>query len=427
MFTAKKAGAWLLCLAVSIAIAAVCHSQAFARIAAKVVDHNGEPVQGALVTVTSAEVPSFKHSKKTNKRGQTIVTFTVGTAIYDFTIEMEGYQTLKVEVQPRVGTIEERVFTLSPVGAAVAGDMQAASETPAAPTLASRKVRRYNEGVEAQQEGDLEGAMAMFREAAEIDPEFAPAFTGIATVAMEQGNYREAAEAAERAVTLDPESYRALQLRYDAYRNLGDEAKAAAAAEALRQAGDVTEATARTFREAVEAYQAGDSETAQARFSQALDLDPDLVAAYSNLAQIYMREGEATRAAAMADEVLRRRPGDVSALKVQYEALHQLGDDEGAERALEAVVAADPEWAATALFDHAQELFNANRVEEAGTIAEEILTVRPDHPGSLYLAGLCANSAGDVAAAKAHLEHFLEVAPDHQMAPVARDILKYLQ
>ncbi len=88
---------------------------------------------------------------------------------------------------------------------------------------------------------------------------------------------------------------------------------------------------------------------------------------------------------------------------------------------------ADPEWATTALFDQAQALFNANRIDEAGTIAEEILEVRPDHPGSLYLAGLCANSAGDPAAAKAHLERFLEVAPDSEMAPTAREILKYLQ
>jgi tetratricopeptide (TPR) repeat protein len=417
----------MLCLALILGVAAVGHTQAFTRIAAKVVDQDGEPIEGALVTVTSSEVPSFKHSKMTNKRGLSIVTFAVGAAIYDFTIEMEGYQTLTAEVQPRVGTIEERVFTLSPVGAAVASDTATTVERPAAPTLASRKVRRYNEGVEAQQAGDLEGAMTMFREAAEIDPEFVPAFTGIATVAMEQGNYEEAVKAAEKAVTLDPESYRALQLRYDAYRNLGDETKAAAAANALRQAGDITEATARTFREAVEAFRAGDSETAKARFRQALDLDPELVAAYSNLAQIYLREGDAARAAAMADEVLRRRPDDLPALKVRYDALHQMGDDDAAKSALETVAVADPEWVATALFDHGQELFNANRIKEAGLIFEEILTVRPDHPGSLYLAGLCSNNAGDTAAAKARLEHFLEVAPDNEMVPTAREILKYLQ
>jgi len=427
MYTAKKAGAWLLCLAVTVGVATVCHSQAFTRIAAKIVDQDGEPVKGALVTVTSAEVPSFKHSKKTNKRGLSIVTFAIGTAIYDFTIEMEGYQTVTAEVQPRVGVIEERVFTLSPVGAAVASDTTTTVERPAAPTITSRKVRRYNEGVEAQQAGDLDGAMANFHEAAEIDPEFAPAFTGIATVAMEQGNYEEAAAAAERAVALEPESYRALHLRYDAYRNLGDQAKADAAAKALREAGDISEATSRIFREAVDAFEAGNMGIAKARFHQALDLDPELVPAYANLAQIYNWEGDSERAAAMADEVLERRPDDVAALKIRYNASRRLGDSEAARSALEPLVAADPEWAATALFDQAQALFNANRIEEAGTIAEEILEVRPDHPGSLYLAGLCANSAGDPAAAKAHLERFLEVAPDSEMAPTAREILKYLQ
>ena len=57
-------------------------------------------------------------------------------------------------------------------------------EKPAGPTIGSKKVRRYNEGVEAQQAGDLETAMAKFLEAGEADPEFSPAFTGIATQAF---------------------------------------------------------------------------------------------------------------------------------------------------------------------------------------------------------------------------------------------------
>ena len=427
MYTAKKAGAWLLCLAVTVGVATVGHSQAFTRIAAKVVNQDNEPLKGALVTVTTPEIPSFQFSKKTNKRGQCIVNFSDGTVIYDFLIEMEGYQTLKAEVRPTFGTIDDRVFTLAPAGEDTASTAVTTVEKPSGPTLGSKKLRRYNEGVEAQQAGDLEGAMAKFREAVEADPEFALAFTGIATVAMEQGNYLEAAKAAEKAVTLDPESYRALLLRYDAYRNLGDETKAAAAAKALRQAGDISEATGRIFREAVDAFEAGDMGTAKARFRQALDLDPELAPAYANLAQIYNWEGDSERAAAMADEVLERRPDDVAALKIRYDASIRLGDHDAAATALEPLVAADPEWAATALFDQAQALFNANRIEEAGTIAEEILEVRPDHPGSLYLAGLCANSAGDTTTAAARLEHFLEVAPDSEMAPTAREILKYLQ
>lgn len=427
MFTPQKTGAWILCLVVSLGIATVAGSQEFSRIAAKVVDQDEKPLKGALVTVTTPEIPSFNFSKKTNKRGQCIVNFSDGTVIYDFLIEMEGYQTLKAEVRPTVGTIDDRVFTLAPAGEDVASTAVTKVEKPAGPTVGSKKLRRYNEGVEAQQAGDLEGAMAMFREAAAADPEFAPAFTGIATVAMEQGNYQEAAEAAERAVTLDPERYRALQLRYDAYRNLGDEKKAAAAAKALKEAGDISEATAQTFKEAIEAANTGNLEIAKARFRQALDLDPELVAAYSNLAQIYMWEGDVERAAEMADEVLQRRPDDLPALKIRYQALHRMGDDDAAKSALGKIVAADPEWATSVLFDDAQQLFNTNQFEAARTVFEQILTVQPDHPESHYLAGLCCNSSGDFEGAKLHLTRYLELAPDGQMAPTAREILKYLQ
>jgi len=427
MYTLKKTGAGLLCLAVSIGVAAVGSSQEFSRIAAKVVDQDETPLKGALVTVTTPEIPSFKFSKKTNKRGQCIVNFSDGTVIYDFLIEMEGYQTLKAEVRPTVGTIVDRVFTLALAGEDVASTAVKKVEKPAGPTVGSKKIRRYNEGVEAQQAGDLEGAMAMFRESAAEDPEFAPAFTGIATVAMEQGDYREAVEAAERAVTLDPESYRALQLRYDAYRNLGDEKKAAAAAKALKEAGNIAEATAQTFKEAIEAANTGNLEIAKARFRQALDLDPELVAAYSNLAQIYMWEGDAERAEAMADEVLRRRPDDVPALKIRYRALHRMGDDDAAKSVLGEIAAADPEWATSVLFDDAQQLFNANQFEEARAVFEQILTVQPNHPESHYLAGLSCNSIGDSECAKLHLTRFLELAPDSPMAPTAQEILKYLQ
>jgi len=426
MITQKRTAVWLLCLAVGLGVAAVATSQEFSRIACTVVDENDQPLKEALVTVTSPDLPSFEFSKKTNKRGQCIFNFSDPNISYLFTIELEGYQTVKSKLRPTAGQLEDHVFTLAPLGE-VTRRTVVTTDQPAGPLVGSKAAVRYNQGVELQQAGDLEGAIAKFREAAEADPEFAPAYTGIATVAIEQGDYQEAAEAAERAVSLEPDSYRALQLRYDAYKNLGDEAKATAAAKALRESGDIAEATAQTFREAVEAFEAGDAETAKLRFHQALDLDPELVAAYSNLAQIYLREGHVERAGAMAEEVLERRPDDVAALKVRYQALHQTGDDEAATAALEAVAAADPEWATSALYDHAQDLFNANRYDEARRVLEQILGVRPDHPESHYLLALCCNSSGDFEAARRHFARYLELAPDGAMAPTAREILSYLK
>jgi tetratricopeptide (TPR) repeat protein len=427
MITPQRTGAWLLCLAVGIGTAAVAGSQEFSRIACTVVDENEEPLKGALVTVTSPDLPAFEFSKKTNKRGQCMVNFSDPNISYLFTIELAGYQAVKTRLRPTAGQLDEHVFTLAPIGEAAARTTVVKTEQPAGPMIGSKEAVRYNQGVELQQAGDLDGAKAKFREAAEADPDFAPAYTGIATVAVEQGNYQEAAEAAERAVALEPDDFRALQLRYDAYKNLGDEAKAATAAKALRESGDISEATAQTFREAIEAYEAGDSEVAKLRFHQALELDPELVAAYSNLAQIYMSEGNAARAGAMADEVLGRRPEDLPALKVRYQALHLMGEDDAATSALEAVAAADPTWATSALFEYAQQLFNANQIEEARTMLEQILAVHPDHAESHYVAGLCCNSSGDFDAAKLHFARFLELAPDSEMAPTAREILSYLE
>ena len=84
-------------------------------------------------------------------------------------------------------------------------------------------------------------------------------------------------------------------------------------------------------------------------------------------------------------------------------------------------------WASVRLFEHAQSLFNSNQVGVATGVLEELLAVRPDHPEAHYLMGLCRNNANDPKSARTHLERFLELAPDHQMAPTAREILQYMK
>jgi tetratricopeptide (TPR) repeat protein len=293
--------------------------------------------------------------------------------------------------------------------------------------IGSRHVLLYNEGVETQKSGDLEGALAKFRASLEHNPEFAPSYAAVAMIALEQGSFQEAAEAAEKAIALDPEDYQALRLRWDAYRQLGDQKKADAAAKALRKAGDAAEVANRVFHEGVAAFNRGEVDNAKVSFRQALELDPELVEAYVNLAQIYNLEENAELAAEMAEETLKRMPDSMIALKIRYDARNRLGDEEAAREALDALIAADPEWAGVELYNHAQELFNNNQVAEATSVLQELLAAQPDHAAAHYLLGLCLNNANDLAGAKVHFEKFLELAPDHQMAPTAREILTYLQ
>jgi tetratricopeptide (TPR) repeat protein len=428
MSSRRKSVTYALCLALILGSAVYAGAQAaFTRVACEVVDESDQPLKNAVVTATTSAYPSFKASGKTNKRGKCVISVSDGTVPYNFKVELAGYEPVEVEVLPEVGKVIKRVFKLSLAGQSGASGAVMTAEELEKTRLGSKHVLLYNEGVETQKAGDLDGALAKFRASVEHEPEFAPAHTAIAMIAIEQGSYQEAADSAEKAIALDPEDYQALQLRWDAYRQLGDSKKADDAAKALRKAGDAIEVANRVFHEGVAAFNRGEIDNAKVSFRQALELDPELVEAYVNLAQIYNREGNAQLAAEMAEETLKRNPGSIIALKVRYDARSRLGDNEAAKEALAELIVADPEWAGVALYDHAQELFNSNQIPAATGVLQELLAAKPDHPAAHYLMGLCLNNANDLKNAKIHFERFLELAPDHQMAPTAREILKYIQ
>jgi tetratricopeptide (TPR) repeat protein len=247
----------------------------------------------------------------------------------------------------------------------------------------------------------------------------------LAGIAHQRGQYEEAAAEAEKALELDPADARAMQIRYDAYRLAGDKEKAAEAAQALAQTGALADTARRIFNEAAALYNSGDMAGAKAKFLEAVQLDPNLIQAYSVLAGIYLRENNMAEAGAMATELLERDPENVNALKIKYDTARHLGDSEGAKEALKGLATADPEWVATGLHEVAVELFNGGQQAEAAAAFEEVIEVRPDHPEAHYMLGLCYFNTGDVPAAKEHLTKFLELAPEHQDAPVAREMLKY--
>jgi tetratricopeptide (TPR) repeat protein len=428
MTSPSKSATCALCLALILGSAATADAQAaFTRVACEVVDDSDQPLRKAAITATTSAYPSFKATGKTNKRGKCVISVSDGTVPYTFKVELEGYESVEVEVLPEVGKVIKRVFKLSPAGQSGASGAVMTAEELEKTRLGSKHVLLYNEGVETQKTGDLDGALAKFRASVEHEPSFAPSHTAIAMIAIEQGRFQEAADAAEKAIALDPEDYQALQLRWDAYRQLGDQKKADDAAKELRKAGDAVEVANRVFHEGVAAFNQGEIDNAKVSFRQALELDSELVEAYVNLAQIYNREGNAQLAAEMAEETLKRNPDSMIALKIRYDTRSRLGDSEAAKEALAALIIADPEWAGVALYDHAQELFNSNQIPAATSVLHELLVAQPDHPAAHYLLGLCLNNANDLKNAKIHFERFLELAPDHAMAPTAREILKYIQ
>lgn len=411
-----------LCALTLTAAAGTARAQAGGRIAGTVLDVDGRPVEGVTVTVTSPDRTDFELVKTTTGKGKFVLAFSDAAAAYVCRLEKDGYKTVVMPVNPVAGQTLMREFVLPPLTA----EEQAAASQEAALSGAGRAVAVYNEGVEAQRAGDLEQAARRFQEAAELNPELAAAHTALAAVAHIRGEYERAAAEAEKALVIDPSDTRAMQIRYDAYEKMGDEVRAAEAAEALKASGAASDSAARVFNDGVKAYREGDLATAKARFEAAAGLDPSLVRARLVLAQIHLSEGNPAEAAIQATETLAVEPDNIDALKIKYDASRQLGDTTAVGEALTAIAELDSEWATTGLYEHAVELYNAGRIEDAVQALEQVLEVEPDHARANYLLGMALYNTGAAERARQHLGRFLELAPDDPDAAIAREMLAYV-
>jgi len=398
----------------SFLIVADSSAQTAGRIAGTVTTPDGTPIEGVKITISS-EILSRDIVKTTNKKGKFTVSYTDATADYQYKFEKEGYQTMVLPVDPPIGGTQLRQFPMMPVAAGPPEG--SAAPAGGATGGGSPAIRAYNEGVEAQRLGDLELAAESYRKAAKMNPELAVAHTSLAAVLLQREEYATAAAEAEAALVIDPEDVRAMQLRFDAYRNLGDEAKASEAAAALRKVGNLDAAAARLFNEGVDAYSAGDVAAAQSKFQQVVQLAPDMVAPYVALAQISLAQGSSAEALAMAQSALEREPDNTQALKIAFDGARLSGNNEAAEQALDRLVELEPQWVATVLFEHAVKLFDDSQPEAAALELRSVLEV---DPMALFNSGRADEGRG-------YLEKFVELAPNDPDTEIATGLLSYQQ
>ncbi|AFY64842.1 glycosyl transferase family 9 [Geitlerinema sp. PCC 7407] len=167
------------------------------------------------------------------------------------------------------------------------------------------------QGIAAQNAGDWQQAIAAYRQAIDLQPDFAQAHYNLGTALQAQKRDDEALAAYQRAIALDPGLA-------DAYNNLGN---------LYRSRRDIPQAIA-AYRQAIDLQpqaaiyhsnlgsilqQADQYEGAIAHYQQAIDLDPQLSVARYNLGNAYYDLGEFDRAIALYQQVLRADPDCVQA------------------------------------------------------------------------------------------------------------------
>lgn len=145
----------------------------------------------------------------------------------------------------------------------------------------------YNEAVDALRLGDRESARQRLREALESDPDLVPALAVLSALLLEEGEHDEAATLAERVLTHEPEHERALTVRYEAYRLMGDEERARKALGPLLEvAPDAV--TKGWLEEGVARFERGDTEGARELFTRVLEADPEHAEAHYRLALCHL-------------------------------------------------------------------------------------------------------------------------------------------
>ena len=417
MHTNMRTIAWILI--VFLMASGTAFAMRKGRLVGKVVDPDGNPIEGVTVTATSEEVAGFNVVETTDRKGVFKVDFEVINVVYHYRFDKVGYQTLVAEQTWKKDGTARHEFVMSPGASPALDDIAPASSS-------SPAIDAFNAGVQAFEAGDFATATTSFEVAVGHDPEFQRAWGALSVVLVEEARYQEAAEAAEKAIELGSTHEMVLRARWEAYRNLGDEARAADAQEALERSGRLAEEAKRAFNEAVALSKQSDYEGAFAKYQEASELDQNLQVALFGVATTGLKINRNQEALAAAEAILKEDPGNEEAIRIRYNAALALGHEDLIIDSLVSLAAAEPETAREGLWLLAIAAYDASDMDRAKLRFGKLLEVDPNHATAHYYLGLIYVGEGANDEAKKHLERFVQLAPDDPEVATASELITFL-
>ncbi len=413
----RRVTAWLSVLFLALAGLAQASE---GRLIGKVLDEKGQPIVGVTVTTTCKQVPDFKQVATSNNKGIFQVDFPRLAVDYVYVIEKAGYLTLTVEQKWVLQGTERHEFKL------VASEAPALGSLPAASTSAPA-ITAFNAGVTAFKAGDNATAVTQFQLATQHDPELRQAWIALSSACSRAGRYKEAAEAADKAIALGVTDDVLFKTRWEAYRQLGDAARTAQAREDLDKIGRLNEEAKGVYNLGVRLLKSGDEENAAAKFRESLELDPNFRPALVGLATSALKGGRGEEAWSAAETLLKTDPQDKEALKIRYNVALSLADEGKLATALAGMATVDPGTAEAGLLKLGNSAFDRDEMTTAKERYRQVLALNASNAKAHLSLGLILMREGAKAEARTHLERFVALAPGDPDAGIARDALKYLK
>ncbi len=434
-------------LLAGLGTAAALHAVGEGRVLGSVRDPQGNPVPGALATITSPEF-KFELKKTADAKGNFTLLILDATRKYNIRVEKEGYVATQGPLDLRLGDNTPQTFTLEPLkaGQGTATGTPGKPEPPKELSGADKAIPVFNDGVTAFKAGDAATAIAKFHEAEQLDPKQAAAPGALADVYLSEKKYAEAAAEADKYLALKPDDPRGLRDRYDAYEGLGDKAKAKAALDALAVADPTRDTAIRIYNRGAEASRAGQNTEAAADLKRAIEIDPKMEPAYSGLANVYYNQKNYSQALATVDQLLAINPASAEAFRIRADVYRREAAEaaskgekskaaeltkksqEASQQGKSSMSAAAKTTGGTpdAVFNQGVAQFNANDVPAAMQTFERVLEMKPAHARAHYMLGLCYVNQGNSAKAREYLSKFIQLAPGDPDAKSAKEMLQSL-
>ena len=380
-----------------------------ATLAARVVNADKKPVRGATVVIKSPAGDKVAEAI-TDKKGEFKVKIEGEGGDYIVAINAEGSAPFENSLKLEPGK-EQRV------------EISLLSAEEGRKNLA---IKAYNEAANAFKTQDWATAKAKFQEAIDINPELAEPRLGLADIALTEGNTQEAITQIEAFRKLRPDDEQGKRVAYTAYLRAGNQAEAKKISAELGDAKLNAGLAIDLYNQGAIASQKSDLATALAKFKEAAELDPNLAEAWAGMAAVLYNQSKFAEALENAEKSLTIKPNLTQGIRSRFLALDGLGKKAEAAAAWEAYAATDKKGALDLLTRRAETDFKDGNAQAAELALQKVLALDPDNAQANLQIGLIY-SGSDTAKAKAHLQKFLAVAPEHPEAETAKEILAYLK
>ncbi len=241
------------------------------RVAGKVTDSGGNPIEGVTVTITTPALKNFKLTGKTGRDGKYGFIVNDATLNYHMHFQREGYA--PAEVDKKFSTVE-----ITTVDQKLLKPSQAAPAALAPSSASEQAALAYNAGVDLLNTGDKEGAAGKFQEAIAKNADLPQAWEALAVIAYDKHDWPKVLECGQKATDLDPTMSSLYMMMGDAAEKLGDKKGAGDWRKRYEEANP--DSPQIFYKKGIEAYNKGKMKDAEAALTKAVEVKPDYALAH---------------------------------------------------------------------------------------------------------------------------------------------------